>query len=78
MVYLKRGLTQKINYNISKERGDKYMKSLGEKIRELRNSLGLSQEELAEELGITSKSIQRSFAAIRIQVGSIKYLEMNL
>jgi Predicted transcriptional regulators len=35
------------------------MKSLGEKIRELRNSLGLSQEELAEELGITSKSIQR-------------------
>lgn len=35
------------------------MQALGEKIRELRNALGLNQEELAEELKITSKSIQR-------------------
>ena len=35
------------------------MKSLGQKIRLLRISAGLSQEELAEEIGVTVKSIQR-------------------
>lgn len=35
------------------------MKSLGVKIRELRNALGLTQNELAEELEISLKSLQR-------------------
>lgn len=35
------------------------MKTIGAKIKELRNALGLSQEELAIEIETTSKSIQR-------------------
>ena len=35
------------------------MKSMGQKIRLLRTSVGLSQEQLAEEIGVNTKSIQR-------------------
>lgn len=35
------------------------MKTLGQKIRELRNALGLTQIELAEKLGISDKSLHR-------------------
>ena len=35
------------------------MKSMGQKIRLLRISAGLSQEELADQIGVTVKSIQR-------------------
>jgi Uncharacterized protein conserved in bacteria len=35
------------------------MKTLGQKLKELRNSIDLSQETLAEQLGISIKSIQR-------------------
>ena len=35
------------------------MKTMGEKIKLLRTAAGLTQEQLAEIIGITSKSIQR-------------------
>lgn len=35
------------------------MKTLGEKIRELRNAIGMTQSNLANELGISLKSLQR-------------------
>lgn len=35
------------------------MKSMGQKIKVLRNAAGLSQEELADQIGVTVKSIQR-------------------
>ena len=35
------------------------VKSLGQKIRELRTAIGLTQGELAEELGISLKTLQR-------------------
>jgi transcriptional regulator with XRE-family HTH domain len=37
----------------------KTMKTMGQKLKELRNSLDLSQEILAEQLGVSLKSIQR-------------------
>lgn len=35
------------------------MKTLGQKIKELRNASGLTQAELAEEINISLKSLQR-------------------
>lgn len=35
------------------------METLGQKIKKLRNSVGLTQMELAEELDISHKSLQR-------------------
>lgn len=35
------------------------MKSMGQKIKVLRIAAGLSQEELADQIGVTVKSIQR-------------------
>lgn len=41
------------------------MDSFGKKVRELRTAAGLSQEKLADQLGITMRSVQRYEKGLR-------------
>lgn len=52
------GRKKRYTLAIKPERGT-FMESFGQKVKYLRNSIGYSQERLAREIGISTKSIQR-------------------